>query len=78
MNFGASDGIPGDDMDLLPESWGRPTTGKNLVTKYVVDSQGRTIEEIDPDGDVTCTVYNDAVQTVTGEFRVESRSGAVV
>ena len=34
--------------------------GQNLVTTYQVDSQGRTIEETTPDGDVTFTVYNDA------------------
>ena len=38
--------------------------GENLITTYVVDSQGRTIWEKDPDGDITCTVYNDADQEV--------------
>jgi hypothetical protein len=58
VNFGASYNVGNtqfdNDLGLLPESWGLPTTGKNLVTTYHVDSQGRTIEEIDPDGDVTC------------------------
>ena len=70
VNFGSTYNVGNtqfdNDLGLLPESWGLPTTGKNLVTTYVVDSQGRTIEEIDPDGDVTCTVYNDAVQIVPG------------
>ena len=33
--------------------------GENLTTKYVVDSQGRTIVEIDPNGNETVTVYDD-------------------
>ena len=69
VNFGPTYNVGNtqfdNDLGLLPQSWGLPTTGKNLVTTYHVDSQGRTIEETDPDGDVTCTVYNDAVQTVT-------------
>ena len=74
VNFGPTYNVGNtqfdNDLGLLPQSWGLPTTGKNLVTTYHVDSQGRTIEETDPDGDVTCTVYNDAVQTVTGTTTV--------
>jgi len=44
--------------------WTLPPTAQNLITTYVVDSQGRTIEQIDPDTDVTCTVYNDPNQAV--------------
>ena len=69
VNFGPTYNVGNtqfdNDLGLLPESWGLPTTGKNLVTTYHVDPQGRTIEEIDPNNDITCTVYDDAVQTVT-------------
>ena len=51
-----------DSFDL---GWSFPKTGQNLVTKYDVDSQGRTIWKQDPDLDVTCTVYDDAARTVT-------------
>ncbi len=44
----------------LPSGWSTPTGGGlNLVTTYQVDSQGRTTEETDPDGNVTYTVYDD-------------------
>ena len=52
-------------LENLHLGWDFATTAKNLITKYVVDSQGRTIWQQDPDGDVTCTVYDDAVRTVT-------------
>ncbi|MGO9108944.1 MAG: Calx-beta domain-containing protein [Thermoguttaceae bacterium] len=56
------------DLALLTNyglNWTTPANGgQNLLTTYLVDSQGRTIREQDPDGDVTCTVYNDADQEV--------------
>jgi RHS repeat-associated protein len=57
-------GFTASDWALLTAQ-GWETSGgtyQNLVTTYQVDSQGRTIEETDPDGDVTWTVYNDAAQ----------------
>jgi len=42
--------------------WTLPT-GKNLVSTYVHDSQGRTIKETAPDGQITYTVYNDTIHT---------------
>ena len=51
----------------LPSGWSTPTGGGlNLVTQYVVDPQGRTTEEIDPNGTITYTVYDD----VNHEIRV--------
>ncbi|MGO8746681.1 MAG: LEPR-XLL domain-containing protein, partial [Thermoguttaceae bacterium] len=45
--------------------WSTPAGGgKRLITSYQVDSQGRTIEETDPAGEVTYTVYNDAAHEV--------------
>ena len=38
--------------------------GKRLITTYQVDAQGRTVEETDPAGEVTYTVYNDAAHEV--------------
>ncbi len=43
--------------------------GLNLATHYLVDGLGRTVKQIDPDGNVTWTVYNDAgheVRTYVG------------
>ena len=43
--------------------------GLNQVTTYQVDALGRTVEQTDPDGNVTWTVYNDPdheVLTYTG------------
>ena len=68
MNFtdNCSDQQFQSSLGLIPASWPQPTTGQNFITKYVVDSQGRTIEETDPDGEITYTVYLDAAQTVPG------------
>ena len=57
----------GLDTTCLPAGWTLPTAGKNLITRYDVDSQGRTIWEQDPDGDITCTVYIDAARIVTDD-----------
>ena len=58
---------PSADWTLLTGQGWNTTSGiyKNLVTTYLVDSNGRTIEAIDPDQDVTCTVYNDYIQAGT-------------
>ncbi len=61
-------GVPEGDYTLLTTTLGwvlPPDGGKNQTTVDKVDSQGRTIEEIDPDGNVTWTVYQDAAQTVS-------------
>src|SRR4051794_2112201 len=43
-----------------PSTWTTPTGGGlNLITQYTVDGLGRTIEAIDPNGNVTYTVYDD-------------------
>ena len=63
VNSTNSGQYPAADWALLPSAW--QTTGtaaENLVTTYQVDSQGRTIEETDPDGNVTYTVYNNVAQ----------------
>ena len=49
----------------LPSGWSTPSGGGlNLVTQDVVDDKGRTTEETDPDGNVTYTVYLDALHEV--------------
>ena len=50
------------DLGLIAGlNWTTPANGvANLITSYHVDSEGRTTEEIDPDNDVTYTVYDDA------------------
>ena len=49
----------------MPSGWTTPTGyGLNLITTYQVDAQGRTVEETDPNGNVTFTVYNDPAQEV--------------
>ncbi len=53
------------DFSNLPSGWTTPAGGGlNLVTSYQVDNQGRTIEETDPNGNVTYTVYDDADNAV--------------
>ena len=53
------------DFSGLPSGWTTPAGGGlNLVTTYQVDDQGRTIEETDPNGNITYTVYDDADQEV--------------
>ncbi len=66
VNSDNSAQYPAADWALLPSTW--QTTGaaaKNRTSTYLVDSQGRTVEETDPDGNVTWTVYNDFVQNVS-------------
>jgi RHS repeat-associated protein len=48
--------------DTTYETWGwtSPSGAQNLTTNYTVDAQGRTTKEVDPDGDTTYTIYNDA------------------
>ena len=49
----------------LPSGWSTPSGGGlNLISLYNVDSQGRTTEAIDPDGNITYTVYDDPDQEV--------------
>jgi RHS repeat-associated protein len=58
----------------LPSGWQSPEyisgsstygqTPLNLVTTYEVDSLGRTVEETDPNDDVTFTVYDDPLHEV--------------
>ena len=44
----------------LPDGWTTPTGGGlNLIDTEQVDALGRTIEETDPNGNVTYTVYDD-------------------
>jgi RHS repeat-associated protein len=44
----------------LPAGWSTPSGGGlNLATTQQVDGLGRTIEQTDPDGNVTYTVYDD-------------------
>jgi RHS repeat-associated protein len=49
-----------------PTRSGSLPTALNLTTTYGVDYQGRTTETTDPDGNVTYTVYNDALDPTTG------------
>ncbi len=53
---------PSADWQLLTAQGWETASGnyKNLVTTYVPDAQGRTILEIDPAGNATATVYDDA------------------
>ena len=56
-----SSAYPSADWALLPTDWRTTDAGAaNLTTTYEVDPQGRTIKEVDPNGDTTYTVYNDA------------------
>ena len=49
----------------LPSGWSTPSGGGlNLVTQDVVDDKGRTIKETSPAGNVTYTVYLDALHEV--------------
>ena len=53
------------DFSGLPAGWTTPAGGGlELITTMQVDALGRTVEETDPDGNVTCTVYNDAAHEV--------------
>jgi YD repeat-containing protein len=53
------------DFTGLPAGWTTPAGGGlELITTMQVDALGRTVEETDPDGNVTCTVYNDAAHEV--------------
>ena len=48
------------DFTGLPTGWTTPAgDGLELITTMQVDALGRTIEQTDPDGNITCTVYND-------------------
>jgi RHS repeat-associated protein len=48
------------DTSTLPSGWSTRTgAGLNLITTYQVDDLGRTIEETDPEGNVTYTTYDD-------------------
>ncbi len=45
----------------LPSGWASPSTTSalNLITTYVVDGFGRTVQETDPNGNVIDTLYDD-------------------
>ena len=48
------------DFSGLPTGWTTPAGGGlELITTMQVDALGRTVQQTDPDGNVTCTVYND-------------------
>ncbi len=62
------------NTSTLPTGWTTPIGGGlNLVTTYQVDNLGRTTEMTDPNGNVTYTVYNDALDPTTG-FQNEVRT----
>ncbi len=44
----------------LPSGWTSPSSSLHLTTSMVVDSLGRTTKMVDPNGNVTYVVYNDA------------------
>jgi RHS repeat-associated protein len=49
-----------DDFVNLPDGWSTPPGGGlHLVTRYQVDPLGRTTQVIDPNGNITYTVYKD-------------------
>jgi hypothetical protein len=49
------------DFSGLPTGWSTPTGGGlELITTTQVDGIGRTIEQTDPNGNSTFTVYNDS------------------
>ncbi|AGA25728.1 RHS repeat-associated core domain-containing protein [Singulisphaera acidiphila] len=49
------------DFTALPSGWVTPVGGGlHLITRSEVDGLGRTIKEIDPNGNVTYIVFNDA------------------
>ena len=53
------------DFSGLPAGWTTPAGGGlELITSMQVDALGRTVQQTDPDGNVTCTVYNDAAHEV--------------
>ena len=63
LNLGGTAGAY--DTTYLPTAWATDAPmGQHLVTTYQVDAKGRTIEETDPTGEVTYTVYNDAAHEV--------------
>jgi RHS repeat-associated protein len=52
------------DFANLPTGWiTRPGGGQELITSTQVDEQGRPVMSVDPDGNVTYTVYNDTYAT---------------
>jgi len=64
-------------IDLVGDLGWSVTSGSHahLITRYVVDSLGRTTEEVDPDNNTTYTVYNDAnheVRTYPGWHAVST------
>jgi RHS repeat-associated protein len=73
------------DFQALPTDWNTRTGGGlHLVTSMQVDSLGREIQRVDPNGNVTYTVYNDprhesrvypgwqaATHQTTGPIRVQ-------
>jgi len=50
-----------DDFENKPSGWATLGAGLHLVTTYEVDDQGRTTKVTDPNGNITYTVYSDAV-----------------
>jgi RHS repeat-associated protein len=53
------------DFSNLPSGWTTPVGGgQEFISTYQVDNLGRTIEVIDPNGNVTYTVFDDPDQEV--------------
>jgi RHS repeat-associated protein len=58
------------NYDLFP-GWAMPTGGGlNLITTYRIDALGRAVEETDPKGNATFTVYIDHIDQSIHEVRV--------
>jgi RHS repeat-associated protein/uncharacterized delta-60 repeat protein len=58
----AYDDLTGAMTQMVQDSGG--TGHLNLTNSYTVDALGRTTKEVDPNGNVTYTVYNDAAHQV--------------
>ncbi len=53
------------DFQNLPLNWATPTGGGlHLITQMAVDNMGRTTELIDPNGNLTYTVYKDSIDEI--------------
>jgi RHS repeat-associated protein len=54
-----------NDFTNKPSGWATPSGGGlHLITTNEIDSLGRTIKMVDPKGNITYTVYNDAANEV--------------
>ena len=53
------------DFQNLPLNWATPTGGGlHLITQMAVNNMGRTTELIDPNGNLTYTVYKDSIDEI--------------